>query len=66
MQYSPVRRHTVILMIRADGLWKGWRFGVGTWNVVSLTGRAGKVVEALSDRKVDVACIQETRLKGSY
>jgi len=53
-------------MIRADGLWKGWRFGVGTWNVVSLTGRAGKVVEALSDRKVDVACIQETRLKGSY
>jgi len=24
-----------------------------------LTGRAGEVVKALSDRKVDVACIQE-------
>jgi len=30
------------------------------WNVDSLTGRAGEVVEVLSDRKVDVACIQET------
>jgi len=34
-------------------------FQVGTWNVDSLTGRAGEVVEALSDRKVDVTCIQE-------
>ena len=41
----------------ADGLWKGWGFRVGTWNVDSVTGRAGEVVEAL---KVDVACIQET------
>jgi len=49
----------------AHGLWKGWGFWVGTWNVDSLTGRAGEVVEALSDRKVDVACIQETRWKGS-
>ena len=40
-------------------------FGSGTWNVDSLTGRAGVVVEALSDRKVDVACIQGTRQKGS-
>jgi len=30
-----------------------------------LTDRAGKVVEALSDRKVDVACIQETQRKSS-
>jgi len=46
--------------LRADGLRKGWQFQVGTWNVDSLTGRAGEIVEALSDRKVDVACIQET------
>jgi len=46
--------------LRADGLRKGWRFRVGTWNVDSLTGRAGEVVEALLDRKVDVACTQET------
>jgi len=50
---------------RADGLQKGCGFQVGTWNVDSLTGRASEVVEALSDRKVDVACIQETRWKGS-
>ena len=47
--------------LRADGLRKGWHFRVGTWNVDSLTGRADEVVlQALSDRKVDVACIQET------
>jgi len=48
--------------LRANGLWKGWRFRDGTWNVDSLTGRAGEL-QALSDRKVDVACIQETRWK---
>jgi len=51
--------------LRADALWKGWGFRVGTWNVDLLTGRAGEVVEALLDRKVDMACIQETRWKGS-
>jgi len=30
-----------------------------------LTGRVGEVVEALMDREVDVACIQETRWRGS-
>jgi len=51
--------------LRADGLQKGWGFRVSTWNVDSLTGRAGEVVEALSDRKVDVACIQEIWWKGN-
>jgi len=51
--------------LTADGLQKGWGFQVGTWNVDSLTGRTGEVVDALSDRKVDVACIQETRWKGN-
>jgi len=45
--------------LRADGLRKGWSFPVGTWNVDSLTGRAGEVVEALSDRRVDVAAFKE-------
>jgi len=49
----------------ADRLREGWGFRVGTWNVDSLTGRAGEVEEALSARKVDVTCIQETRWKGS-
>ena len=43
--------------LRADGLQKGWSFRIGAWNVDSLTGRSGEVVEALSDRKVDMACI---------
>ena len=46
-------------------LQEGWGFRVGTWNVDSLTGRAGELVEVLVDRKVDVACIQETKWKGS-
>ena len=46
--------------LRADGMQKGWEFWVSTWNVDSLMGRAGEVVEALMDREVDVACIQET------
>jgi len=50
--------------LRADGLQKGWGFWVGTWNVNSLTGRAGEVVEALLDRIVDVACIKEAPWKG--
>ena len=32
---------------------EGWGFQVGTWNVDSLTGRAGELVEVLADRKVD-------------
>jgi len=51
--------------LRADKLRKGWGLRVGTWNVDSLTGRAGELVEALADREVDVRCIQETRCGGS-
>jgi len=38
--------------LRADGLQKGWGFRVGTWNVDSLTGSAGEVVEALQIEKL--------------
>jgi len=50
---------------RRDALREGWGFRVGTWNADSLTRRAGELVEVLPDRKVDVACVQETRWKGS-
>ena len=46
---------------RADKLRKGWPFRVGTWNVDSLTGRSGELVEALAERRMDVACVQETQ-----
>jgi len=45
--------------LRADVLWKGWGFWVSTWNVDSLTCRAGQLVEALKDREVDAACIKK-------
>jgi len=50
---------------RADKLRKGWSFRVGTWNIDSLTGRSGEQVEALAERRMDVACVQEIRSRGS-
>ena len=50
---------------KTDKLWQGWGFRVSTWNIDSLTGRAGELVEALAERKIDVACVQETRWRGS-
>ena len=65
MQHNCAMAHSCVNDdLRADGLWKGWGFRVGTRNVDSLTGSTGEVVEALSDRKVGVACIQETQWKG--
>jgi len=50
---------------RADGLRKGWPFRVGTWNADSLTGRSGELVEASGERRIDIACVQEIRWRGS-
>ena len=50
---------------RADELRKGWPLRVGTWNVDSLTGRSGELVEALGERRIDIACVQEIRWRGS-
>jgi len=38
--------------LRADGPWKGSRFWVSSWNVDSLTGRAGEAVQALLEKKL--------------
>ncbi|XP_065321249.1 uncharacterized protein LOC135928721 [Gordionus sp. m RMFG-2023] len=43
----------------------GDRVRVATWNVGSMTGRAGEVVDVLHRRHIDVCCIQETRWKGN-
>jgi len=50
---------------RADGLPKSWLFQVGIWNVDSLTGRSGKLVEVLGERRRDIACVQDIRWRGS-
>jgi len=49
---------------RGDELRDGWAFRVGTWNVDSLTGRLGELVEALAERRMDVLCVQETRWRS--
>ena len=51
---------------RGDELRDGWAFRVGTWNVDSLTGRLGELVEALAERRMDVLCVQETRWRSDY
>ena len=45
--------------LRADKLRKGWSFRVGTWNIdlLTATGRASELVEALAERRLDVACV---------
>ena len=35
-----------------------------TWNVSSMVGRSGEVVDALHRRKIDFCCAQEMRWKG--
>jgi len=51
--------------LRADKLRKGGSFRVGTWNIDSLTGKAGELVQALVEKRMDVACVKETQWRGS-
>ena len=37
------------------------KFRLGSWNVGTMRGRSGKVVEVLTRRKIDVCCAQEVR-----
>ncbi|KAL6543640.1 hypothetical protein OROGR_010137 [Orobanche gracilis] len=40
-------------------------FRVGSWNLGTLTGKLLELVDILANRRIDVACIQETRWKGA-
>jgi len=57
--------HNCSGLIDEVSLQKAWEFRVGTWNTDSLSGRAGEVIQTLSERRINVACVQETRWKGS-
>ena len=61
--------------VQPDVLQRGWAdmacqrsksqdVRVATWNVSSMVGRSGEVVDALHRRKIDLCCAQETRWKG--
>jgi len=55
-------RQKAVYMMTLPGLINCGR--VGTWNVDSLSVRLGELVEALAERQMDVACVQETRWRG--
>lgn len=38
---------------------------IATWNLGSLTGRSAELAEVLKRRRIHIACIQETKWKGS-
>ena len=37
---------------------------VGTWNIVSGSGKGGEICEELRKRMIDVCCLQEVRWRG--
>ena len=41
------------------------RLRVVSWNVGTMTGNAVEIADVLSRRKVDIACVQEVKWKGS-
>ena len=42
---------------------EGQKIRIGTWNIGTMTERGRELADALG-RRVDAACVQETRLKG--
>ena len=38
---------------------------VGSWNIGSLTGKSIELVKVLKKRRINIACIQETRWVGT-
>ena len=41
------------------------RFRVVSWNVGTMTGKAMEIADVIRRRKVDMACVQEVKWKGS-
>nr|GEU82042.1 retrovirus-related Pol polyprotein LINE-1 [Tanacetum cinerariifolium] len=50
---------------RYDRLVSTYRIRVGSWNVGSLTSKLFELSDTLGRHKVDIACFQETKWKGS-
>ena len=40
-------------------------FRIASWNVGTMRGRSGEIVETISRRGIDVCCLQETRWRGA-
>ena len=50
---------------RRDKEGKGKTIRIATLNVGSMTGRGQEVVDFMERRKINIMCVQETKLKGS-
>ncbi|XP_070040555.1 uncharacterized protein [Nicotiana tomentosiformis] len=42
-----------------------YRLRIGSWNIGTLTGKSIELAKILKKRKVNIACVQETRWVGS-
>nr|GEV75977.1 hypothetical protein [Tanacetum cinerariifolium] len=63
---SPVRQRSRYSQTRRDGRVSSSRkIRVGSWNIGTLTGKFLELVDALRRKKVNIACFQETKWKGS-
>ena len=52
--------------VKTDGRGKQvGRLRVGSWKVGTMTGKAMEIADVLRRRKVDIACVQEVKWKGS-
>jgi hypothetical protein len=56
--------HLTRRMRRVRKLAEPSRVRVGTWNVVSLTGKLREVVDTMIRRRVNILCVQETKWNG--
>lgn len=62
---APAQAHAFESRIGRSSLMGTRRIRVATWNIGSLTGKCSELAEVLQRRRVHVACIQETKWKGS-
>ncbi|XP_070003078.1 uncharacterized protein [Nicotiana sylvestris] len=44
---------------------KASRLRIGSWNIRTLTGKSIELGKILQKRKINIACVQETRWKGT-
>ena len=59
---NPEHCQTIIKQSRKH---KHELFRLGTWNVGTLRGRAGEIIETSNQRKIDICCVQEVWRPGA-
>ena len=50
---------------RVKKLVQNYRIRLASWNIGTLTGKCIELIQLMKDRRINIACLQETRWKGS-